>query len=389
MKKKLTLRVAAAAMTAGVALSFSAPAAFAANPTPQDGAVTASNIEGDGSFGPGYNNVINGHAAASRFVIVEEGDTVQVYCVQEGIDFNGAPDVVFSGLTYAASGVTDPAKAAGIAVNSASIGTPLTDARSEGAAVQLAVWKYSSNLDYSAVGNAAIKARADVLVANAPSATEGITSFKLNASSALDGENNVVTATLLGNGAPLADSDIKFTVDGSEDVQTVKTNAEGVATFSVPATETAGKATLTYNGILAKGSILAPVDGQIVVTVDDANIARTAAVDLAPLAVVEPPVVEPPVVEPPVVEPPVVEPPVVEPPVEEPPVVEEPVTPAPEAPAPAPEAPAPAPDAAPVADGKPKQLPHTGTWVTPGLIALAAALAGGGFGLNRWVKARA
>lgn len=357
MTKNRLPRLAAAALIAGVAFSSTLPAAFAAPSAVAPGAVTAVHE----AFGAGYNNVLNGQAAAYRIVKTDDGASVRVYCLQLEVDYR---ETTFSSVTRAAvagQGIDNIGKAGSIAVTSATVGTPLADAKSEAAATQLAIWQVANGADVSSVNNAAIRDRAAALVAGAGDIAEGPSSFVLTADAELNTEasTNVVTARLTtGEGTAIAGEDLELVVAGTETVAT--TDAEGDVTFEVPATTDPLAGTVTFEGVLPAGSVLAPSEGQVMVTAEDAPVKRVAEVDLAALV----PVVETPAPTPTPVVTPEVTPPVVE------------------TPAPAP-TPVVTPETIRPQDERPDQLAYTGTWVTGSMVGLAAALVVGGYFLRR------
>lgn len=342
-----TLLVGAATATIG----FASPA-LASAPT-ASGATTAT----PAGYSNGYNDVINGHGAFLRLMDVE-GTQIKVFCVEEAKDFDAAPANVFTATARAAAGISAPDKAADAAVRSSSIGTPLADANSEAVAAQLAVWKFSDNLDYSSVNNDAIKARADAIVAGTGSRAESPTGAKLSMAATRDGSTDTVTVTLVSAaGSPLVGEYV--TLKGAGLDKKVQTDAAGKASAQTTAPAAESEVTAAWTGVLAAGSILKPTTpgSQAVITVDPAPISRSAVVSLAAAPAPTPPAtVAPPVEEPPVTAAPPVEAP---PATVAPPVTEPPATPS-----------------------KP-ELPFTGTSVTPLMLLGALALAGAGFYAKR------
>lgn len=333
---------------ATAAVLLSALPAFAA-PIGNTGPATAS----PAGVGAGYNNVINDHAANIQTVTVEGGDTVDTFCIEEGVVFNADGDAIyFSAPWAAATGTTEMAKVADIAVRSAEMGTPLADEHAEAAAVQLAIWKVGNGLDISGVPNASIVGRADALAAAAADYTQGPSSFALDIAAETDETNTVQVALSFttDDESPLADETITVTTPAGP-VEVV-TNADGNAALSFEAPAEDGTVTATWSGTLPAGSVLLPPSDtdQKVITTTDADITRSAEATFAAAAV--PTTTAPPVTEPPTTEPPVTEPPATVP------------------------APAPAP--------APEELPYTGTTATLGMLALAAGLvAAGVYGFRR------
>lgn len=269
-------RVAAAALAA--AALTTGPAAAATAPP---GSVTAR----PAGTGLGYNDVINGHPANQEKLVVEDGDTVVAYCVEEGVDYPGGEDTTFVAVTRAESGL-DPdglAKAADVAVRSAEIGTPLGNTALEAVAVQLAIWKLANGVDISAVANSAAKTRAEELAAAAVARPEDPSSFVLTAAAAADGDRRAVTVTLRTvAGAPIAGEEVRVSV--GEATETATTGADGTATVTFDAPAADVDATVSWAGELKAGTVLAPPSGQKVITATDARIERQATVRVAAAA---------------------------------------------------------------------------------------------------------
>lgn len=322
-----TLSRPARALAGGTALlsALALPAtAFAA------GEVVGKNA-GDGR---GYNNVIDGNAANTHYVKIEDGDTVEVYCIDYATDYNETEGIEFKSTTRTAAGIPNLGKVASIVVGSGSIGTPLSDANSEVVAVQLAVWKLTNNTDYSKVNNTAIRDRATALLAGATERPEADSSANLTVTSEIKGTEVILTAKLAtADGTPLADEEIDVTAPGKS--ETLTTDAAGEATLTVPAPKDAANATFTYQGVLPAGSILAPSSGQKVITTAPAKYTRnaTAPVPAAPKAgsLADP-------------------------------------TPAPVAPS--------------TPEPTPEVLPYTGTWLQNWMILLAGAIGAGALALK-------
>lgn len=348
----------AVAGTAAVLALAPTGAAFADTPTGVPGATYA----GDGV---GYNNVLAGRAAGTTLLKVENGDTVEAFCVQFSADV--AKTGTYTARTWATAGAKQLARAADIAVHHATLGVKLDNAQAENTAAQLAIWHFTDGKDFSKVPNATIVGRATELVAKAGSLTEGPSSFVLTAKAGVTGTGTAAKDTIVAHlatagGQPIAGQTVKVTVGSA--AQTVTTDAAGDASVTVDAPDKAGTAALSFTGTLPAGSVLAPASGQAMVTTQGAPVSRSlqAAIPAAPAA---------------------------------------PVTPTPAPPTPAPTvAPTPAPTVAPTAApvvpahpavtpaAQPQKLPYTGTWVQLWMVGAAAVAAVGGFFARRRLMRR-
>lgn len=306
------------------------------------------------SAGSGYDSVIDGHSAGTDILTVN-GQDVPVFCVQYHVA--ATQTGTFTAVTRQDSGVANLDKVAAIAVDHASIGTPLADERAENTAANLAIWGYSDALDYSGVPNADIVARAAALTAAAQTRTEDPIGYKLTATATAEGTTNTATATVLDTaGQPVAGQEVTFTFDDS--TVTVPTGADGVATTTVAAPATPGTAVASINAVLPAGTVMAPEGGaQKVITTKEVDLGTVETSFQTLAATVTP---------------------------------EETVAPA----APADETPAVTDTAATLAatttneQAAPTQLPYTGGFGTVAAFVALAALTAGALVVRRHLKAR-
>jgi LPXTG-motif cell wall-anchored protein len=262
--------------------------------------------------GVGYADVL-GTVAQPYFLNVEKGDgtTVQVtaWCIDVSRAVNTDPTVDYVATSRAAESLSAGVGRAGdIAARHASIGTVLTPEAAENTAVQLAEWNLANATDFSAVNNAAIKARATALVAAANDLAEGPTGLSVTATAAYDkvAKDVAVTAVVVdAAGAPLAGQPI--TVTSGTVTKTSSSGPDGKAVVELPATKASAEATVTVEGSLAVGTLLVPASGQRMVLGEPVPLLRSATVT-TPATPVAAPVATPtkaPVVTPPKTKPPV------------------------------------------------------------------------------------
>lgn len=205
-------------------------------------------------YGDGYNGVLNGRSANQIILSTAAGDRVAVYSIEGSADYAVDPAVTYSVAARSGDGA---AKAAWVAVNGASVGTPLTDPKLEVVARQLAIWNLAGGTDYSSVANVEATTRADELVAAAQVLAAPATSFTVTA--LRDGGDVVVSAS--AGGTALAGVQASFPVAGGSPVIGT-TDGSGALRVAVPAATTTFTATLS----LPAGSVLAPSAGARVVT---------------------------------------------------------------------------------------------------------------------------
>jgi hypothetical protein len=245
------------------------------------------------SPGAGYNNVYNGQAAGSHLFSIEGGTVIAAFCVEQAKALN--PSASFSVASLDSAGITNAGGAAWLAINHASVGTPLGDTASENSAVQVAIWVLTDGItvDATTVPSPAIRDRAVELAAAVGSNTIAPTtnSFALAIAGELDGGEAVFTVALTGNsGSPLGSEPVTVMVDG-ESYQ-VTTNSSGTAQVRVPAAPAGGSvsAEALWMGTLPAGQLIVPDDGsQILVTAAPAAVARTATTQVGTTGATPPP----------------------------------------------------------------------------------------------------
>lgn len=311
--------------------------------------------------GVGYDGVINGKPAGTVKLTVDQGETVEAFCVQFNAPLNKTAGYTAK-QSWAAAGVANLGKAADIAAHHASLGAPLSNAQAENTAAQLAIWKYTDALDISKVPNAQIVTRANQLVADAQAAVERPAALVVSPSSAvaLDAANaSVETLSVKVTtpaGEPVSGQTVVFTVGAQS--QTAQTGSDGVAkvTTSAPAADQTG--TVTVKSVLPAGSVLAPASGQALITTADAPVSQQGVVTVKKALPVPSKSVQ-------------------NQPPSTIPTPTKAVTPPPAAPA-APKSHAPVVHAAQTPQ-TPKQLPYTGGWASPWMVVAALAAAGGAF----------
>lgn len=328
------------------------------------------------SAGHGWDGVIDGRAAGTN-VLERSGIAFDTFCIQYGIP--AATEGKFTTRTWKESGVKGLDKASDVAQRHKDIAGKLSDARSENAAAQLAIWSFTDGVDFSKVPNQEIVARANALVAAAKPAAEANGLFQVSVDTKVfdkDGAKNThVTVTVMDQaGKPLNNAGVRLLTgkesDAGKEAVMAMTKADGVATFEVLTPEVkVGKIELVAP--FEAGTVWAPAnDLQLV-------IGTAATMDYIPMAAgielggeVDAPIVPEPV----------------EPEPKPEPKPEPPVT---EAPAPAP-APEPKPEAKPGPDERPDELPDTGALGTGAAVAALTALgAGAGFAAWRMRRTRA
>jgi len=328
---------------AGVAVF--ALAAIAAIPAgaATNGVATAQPV----GVGPGYADVLPSPILGSTAVFaatmsVEGASAVNAYCLDSNLAYNGSTSATYTAGTQTSSNITNVSKAADVAANSATIGTPLTNPDAEAVAVQLAIWNLTDGYVFTAVPNADIVARATALVNGATALPQGIIGGNLKATTAQSGTSDTVTANLTDvGGAAIVNQTIFFT--GPSGPQQATTDSQGNATVTFAAR--AGTETATWNGTLPAGTVLFPPgDTQRMVTTSPSPIVRTTTVNTAAVTT---PTTTPPTTTPPATTPPATTPPATTPPATTPPAT------------------------TPTASTPPKQLPYTGTWVHPYYLILA------------------
>jgi hypothetical protein len=354
----LVVAGALGALAAAPTSAFAADATATATPV-VSGPVTATYS----AAGVGYNKVLDGHAAGTVKLQVENGDIVEAFCIQYAKAI--AQSGTYTAKTYAASGVKNVAKAADIAVRHNAVAGKLADQKAENAAAQLAIWSFTDGQDFSKVPNAAIVARAKALVAAAKENTEGSSSYVLTSSASVSGEGDDAKAAVVAQvktsaGAPVAGQVVRLAV-GSQTLSAT-TDATGKATVALDAPDAAAKAQLTMETKLAAGSVVAPVDQQLMVTTSDAKVVRKGEVTVpaeptpTPKKVVEKPTPIPTPTE----------------------------TKKSDAVTPTTPTEPPAPPTA--SEPEPNKLPFTGGWATTGMFAGALAAAGAGFAGRRFFR---
>jgi hypothetical protein len=268
--------------TIGVLCATSA--AVVALATPALAAPTGSATGSPAGLGPGYANVLTTPLLGTTDVYsdtlsVEGGAPVVVYCLDSTLAYDPSKSSVYTAGLQSATGITNVAKASFVAANSNQIATPLVDTNSEAVAVQLAIWHLTGGLDYSAVPNADIVARANALVAAAQPLAQGLTGATLTASTTQSGTKDTVTATLVDpQGQPLANQTLIFS--GPTGPKTLQTDVSGHASVTFDAV--AATESVTWNGQLPAGTVLVPPgQTQRIVTSQATPITRSATVDTA------------------------------------------------------------------------------------------------------------
>lgn len=341
------------------ALALAPTAAMAETPAPA-GPATATY----GGPGVGYNTVIEGRAAGTIRLQVEGDETIEVYCVQYGVDMATTGKYV----AVAKPSIKNLGKVADIAARHTQIGTKLSDPRAENVAAQLAIWTLTDAKDISKVPNAAIVKRAEQIAKGAKEVPGGPSGAVLTADVKVTGTGDdakdVVTAKVTTpDGVPMADQNVTLTL--GEAKVSGKTGAAGTVVLTLDAPEKASAAQLTLTTKVAAGTVFDPGSKQAVISTEAAAITRVTPVQM--LGEPTPPPAPSPT----------------------------PTHSAEETPSPVPTPthtvtpPAtdtPKPDPTPTFDTKepkPKELPYTGGWVAPWMFAAAVGAAGAGVALKR------
>lgn len=271
--KPLARAAAAAAVLTAVAVGPLAGAAGAADaPAPGDAFWQKD--------GDGWSDIYTGPEAGARagagteYFTIEGTADVEAYCVDATTLLNESDGAKYQLKGVADETVTNARRAAYIAINHETLGSPLADKSDEAAATQFAIWKLTNNIDLTKLV-ADLQARANEILAAA--GTEAVPAapalHTLTIASASTEEHVVATATLLGDGAASPDEEVVFTSDlngdgdTSDDGETVTatTGAEGkaIAEFPLPAPGDTRNVTATWNGVIPAGSLLQPVDPAI------------------------------------------------------------------------------------------------------------------------------
>jgi LPXTG-motif cell wall-anchored protein len=260
------------ALVATAGMLLASPAAAA--PTPDADLVDPVKVFGPGT---GYDGVIDGRAAGTTLAAFEFGGDFETYCIEYAKD-TPATGTGLRAVSWADSGVANLDKATYIAVNHATIGTPLAEPRAEKTATQLAIWVLTDGIDHTEVPNAEIVARTGELLASGsayaePEAVPGLTGARVTDVTALPATGDdptVVQVTVVdATGAPVADLPITLSVelttaDGTvDDWMDGRTNAAGVAVLagSEHAWPVGTEMTATANVRVSNGMVLRPTDG--------------------------------------------------------------------------------------------------------------------------------
>lgn len=337
---------------AASALALAPTAASAAPPLDPVDPFRVSGLEGTG-----YDGVYQGRAAGDRIVFGDQGGGLNVYC----IEFDKpalTTNTHLTGVDWQDAGL-DPADAqqvAAIAANSASLGTPLADRKAEAAAIQVAIWAVTDDIDYETIPNASIVARATELLTATTAATftdpyrpelGNIRLAEMKATRPTATTNAIQVKVVDGDGAPLAGMDMVVyagkpnPTTGYIEVEEARatTDANGVATLTGGTEDWAGRSIdINLETTVNAGTVLRPsVDQQMVVVANSTNLEIGFGRFDFPVVPVD-------------------------------------VTPTP-TPTPTPTATPTAPPATPT-PAKPGQLPYTGSVGTPALFAGLVVLAG-------------
>jgi hypothetical protein len=309
--RQILARLIAGAAVLGV-LTAGTPAAA------QDGEMTAQatttvNLQGSTTgWGAGVNLTLDGQVrGVAQRLINLSGKDVAVYCIQYSVPYNES-DVVFSGVSRAASGVGNLDRAADIAARSTNLGTTLigqgatdTDRERnknyEAAAVQLAIWKHTDNFDLNKVNNTTIRNRAVELANLAGSAAEKGTDLSVVSSYSGSAGSRRLKVVIRSGDAPV--SGVTVNVSGGVS-GTIVTDGTGSGTLAI------GDGSLSVNlsatHVVPTGVVLTPPSGQKVITAASATLSASGVLSVPTASTTtQPPVTEAPVTQPPVTQPPV------------------------------------------------------------------------------------
>lgn len=329
------------ACTALVGAFVFAPTLASAAPVVSEGTPSATYY----GAGEGYDGVIDGRAAGTNLLQMAFS-RVETFCIEYGV-----PAAVSGTFTAQAWPTGFNGKAADVAANHKDLGTALADAKAENAAAQLAIWSFTDNVDFSAVPNAEIVARANELVAAAQDVAPRNPTFTATTTSTTAANSEGVVKTTVevsaveGDGSPARHAELVVDIDGDgfddeDPYAAMDDDGKAALVLDTPAAPATVDVYLTAN--LDPGTVMVPAGGEQAVITAQWGMAtmKIGTVDLALPAPAPEPTTEP--------------------------------TPAPAAPAATP-----TPAAAVSAEAKPKELPYTGAL---GTGALAATLAAAGVG---------
>ena len=215
-------------------------------------------------LGPGYADVYNpgtGPEDAGSFRFRIDGQDIIAYCADVTRDLNDA--ATFSLIPAADSTIPNVGGAAWVAVNAATIGTPIADPNAENAAIQLAVWSQTNSIviDPTTVTYEPIRTRALALVAAIGTNTipSGPTTFKGQLQwSISDGTANVTALLTEDDGTPIPGLVINFTAGTA--TGTATTGADGRAVWSTPAPSTTIEVSAESSTTIPAGSVIQPSD---------------------------------------------------------------------------------------------------------------------------------
>jgi hypothetical protein len=252
----------AAAVLSVLALSSVTPAVAAERP------VTA---RADG-YGNGYNNVVGDKGAFQRIFVV--GDSrIPVYSLDFRRSVAMGAETTYSAVARRSSGVSQVDRAADIAVRSSRIGEVLSDANAEAAAVQLAIWMLTNELDPAPTGavNAPVRKRAESLAASATAIPGGDRELTIGMTARVSGsgEGRRLTVYVTAAGAALVGIPVSVVVGNT--TLDVRTNDDGVAIVKLAGVAAGTGYRATFRWSLPAGSVLVPADGAPVVTTSDAQ----------------------------------------------------------------------------------------------------------------------
>ena len=216
-------------------------------------------------LGPGYADVYDpgtGPEDAGSYRFEIDGQEVLAYCADVTLDLNDTAS--FSLIPAADSAVPNVGAAAWVAVNAATIGTPLADADSETAAVQLAVWSRTNSItvDPATVAYEPIRTRALELISaiGANTLPSGPTTFKGTLEATVVAGTATLTATITeDDNTPIPDVAVDFTAGSATGSAT--TGPDGRATWSTPAPTEALPVQAEATTSIPAGSVLLPNDG--------------------------------------------------------------------------------------------------------------------------------
>ena len=233
------------------------------------------------SAGDGLTNVVPDGSGtrwpAMSYILTSDGSDVTTYCVQFATPLNEGAS--FAPTAWGSSSVSGLAKAADIAARHASIGTPYADARWEAAATQAAIWNVTNGVDPTATGNDEFAARVNQILAGATDASQPSWQLTITPVATVNPNATIrVTTTVTDNAGPMAGSNVRVKVE--DVVFTAVADGSGVAVVDVPAVYAGKTATVSASKNVGPGVFLQASAGQSLITASAASIVSSNTVAL-------------------------------------------------------------------------------------------------------------